>query len=91
MDAATQQDIDRLRQDIGTKWADMRDALKSLTDIHVRHEADDDRRFAVQTEQISGLKAHQDEARGSLGLIKWLLIGIGAMEAIVHIFEMVKK
>lgn len=80
MDAATQQDIDRLRQDIGKGWADQRDRL-------TQHDADDKGEFrAVRSEiglireEVSSLRDIVKEWTGALGISKWALgLGIPAI------------
>jgi hypothetical protein len=69
VETATQQDIDRLREDIGRTWADIRD-------VHQRHEDNDERRFSDMTEKISRVEKLFAEWSGALGISKWAL-GLG--------------
>lgn len=69
MDAATQQDIDRLREDLGKTWADVRDSLR-------RHEENDDFRFSAVTDKVQAIEKLFAQWSGALGIAKWAL-GLG--------------
>ena len=69
MGAATQQDIDRLRDDMGKTWADVRDS------IH-RHEDSDAERFNAMTNEIHAVQTTFAEWSGALSISKWAL-GLG--------------
>jgi len=68
-EAATQLDIDRLRDDMGRTWADVRDSLK-------RHEDADDTRFLALTKQVVSMEKLFATWTGALAVAKWTL-GLG--------------
>lgn len=69
MEPATQQDIDRLRDDFGKTWADMRDTIR-------RHDDSDTLRFGEIIEKVQTIEKLFAAWSGALGISKWAL-GLG--------------
>lgn len=66
METATQQDIDRLRDDLGKTWADFRDRLE-------RHEKLDDEREIRMSDEVKGTVAQINQWSGAVRISAWLL------------------